>query len=811
MDTLWHDLKHALRSLRKSGSVSVIAVATLALGIAANTAIFGVANVALLHPLPFKDEDKLLRLYDARRRDDGQVARVSFSARNFFAVRQQAQSFESLAAQVYLDLSFSREEGPERIVGIGVSDRWLETLGVRPLRGRNFSAEEEKAGGDSRVALLSYGAWGRRFGFAPDILGRSITINRQSYSIIGVLPRGFSYPYHPEVWLPWTFDPSDGRSHALNVQARLKPGATLSQAQAELQAIAARLEKQYPDTNTGNRVEAQPLRDVLLAGQQTTVQILFAAVGFVLLLASANVVNLLLVRFVGRQREFAIRAALGASPARQVRLLLTENVALALAGGGAGVLLTFWTRPLLLALVPRDLTYVFDEVRIDTTVLAFALLVSLGIGVFLALVPALRARRADTESLLKDGGRSARGWGRHPMLRTLVAAQIALALMLLSGAGLLARNLLRLEGADLGFDSRGLLSLQVSMIDPAFGDPRRRSRLVEQVLDRVRSLPGISSAAASNFFPLTNGNRSAVFVEQGRPADPNVHLVVNHRLVSPGYFETLKIPLLAGRTFDWRDSETSEPAVIVSRAMARRYWPAQDPIGMRVRQVRAGAPVRWMTVVGVVGDVREPQLPGNIRETWYLPFAQSRDFDTDWDSMGFALAVRTAMDPAAVANITKRAVWQVDPTLPIYDVVTAQQLRDDTFSRDRATAVLFLWFSGFGLLMAALGTYGVVSSAVRGRLHEIGIRIAVGATPGDILRLVLKQGCAMIAAGMAAGLAGASFLSRYLSTLLSEIDASDPLTLTSVTLLLAAVALLACIFPAQRATRVDPMITLRHE
>jgi putative ABC transport system permease protein len=334
MDTLLRDIWQAGRSLRKSGGVTLVAVTTLAIGVAAITAIFSVANAALLHPLPFRDEARLLRLYDARRRENGQVARVSVSARNFFAVWEQAQSFESLAAQVCLDLSFQRSEGPEHVVGIGVSDAWLVRLGVRPLLGRNFSAQEEKAGENSRVTLLSYGAWGRRFGFAPDILGRGIVLNRHSYSIIGILPRGFSYPYHPEVWLPRTFDPGDGRVHTLNVQARLRPGVTLLQARAELQAIAARLQKQYPDTNSGNRIEAEPVREVLLAGQQTVVKALFAAVGLVLLLAVANVVNLTLARFVGRQGEFAIRAALGASPARQVRLLLTENILQALAGGG---------------------------------------------------------------------------------------------------------------------------------------------------------------------------------------------------------------------------------------------------------------------------------------------------------------------------------------------------------------------------------------------------------------------------------------------------------------------------------------------
>jgi len=811
MDILWQDLRHALRALRKNGSVTLLAVATLALGIAANAAIFSVANAALLHPLPFKDEENLLRLYDARRRENGQVARVSVSARNFFAVREQAQSFASLAAQVYLDLSLSREEGPERVVGIGVSDGWLATLGVRPLLGRNFSSEEERAGDNSSVALLSYGAWGRRFGFAPDILGRTLVLNRHSYSIIGVLPRGFSYPYHPEVWLPWTFDPADGRTHTLNVQARLKPGATLPQAEAELQTIAARLEKQYPDTNTGTRIEAERLRDVLLAGQQTVVHVLFAAVGFVLLLASTNVVNLLLARFVGRQREFAIRAALGASLARHVRLLLAENIVLALAGGGAGILLTFWTRPLLMALIPRDLTYVLDEVQVDTTVLAFALLVSLAIGVILALVPALRVRRAEIDSLLKDGGRSARGWGRHQVLRSLVVAQIALALMLLSGAGLLVQNFYRLQHADLGFASENLLALHVAFTDPAFLDTQRRSRIAGQIIERVSALPGISSVAAANYFPLTNGNRSAVFVEEGRPADPGAQLVVNHRLVTPRYFETLKIPLLAGRTFGPLDSQTTEPVVIVSRAMARRYWPAEDAIGKRIRHVRGGTAGPWMTVVGVVGDVREPLLPGRIRETWYLPFAQSDDLDADWDAMGFALAVRTALDPAGAATMVKRMIWQVDGTLPIYDVVTAQQLRDDTFSRDRTTTAVFLCFAVFGLLMAALGTYGVLSYAVRARRHEMGIRIAVGALPQDILWLVLKQGGVLIAAGVAAGLAGAGLLRRFLSTLLSEIDVANPATIAGVVLLLSAVALAACYFPARRATRVDPMTALRYE
>lgn len=524
------------------------------------------------------------------------------------------------------------------------------------------------------------------------------TLDGDPYTIIGVLPRGFDYPYHSELWLPRNFDRDNGRAHPLNVQARLKAGTSLQQAEIELETIALTLAKQFPETNAGYTMRAVPLREVLVEGQDKVILILLAAVVLLLLIACANIASLLMVRFLGRQKEFAIRAALGASRIRRIRHFLTENVLLSLFGGAGGVLLTFWGRDLLMTLIPHELTYVIPEVPVDLRVLAFTLLLSLVIGVVIAGVPALRVSRFDFNTLLKQGGSSGDEKAGHRMLSVLIIGQTALTLVLLAGSTLMIQNLYRLQRADLGFPTENVLMMKLALAGPKFADPQQRSVLVDQVLDEIRSVPGVDAAAAANLVPLTSGNVTSSFVQAGKPVNPNEQLVVSHRIISDGYFEALKIPLLRGRTFTRDDQSDSQPVVIISRSMAVRYWSGEDPLGQQVRAARGGAPSRWLTIVGIVGDVRETSESREIKETWYLPFAQDPTTDLSPATSSIQLAVRTALEPGGAAQTLKGAIGRVDKNLPLYDIATAESLYRAALSPIRLGTIMSLCFAGFGVL-----------------------------------------------------------------------------------------------------------------
>lgn len=811
MGNLLQDLRYAARAMRSKPGFTLILFLTLTLGIGVTTAVFSVTNAVLFHPLPFKEGDRLARLYDVRHREDGQTAQVSFSARNFYQVREQAQAFEAVAAQVFLNLTLVLDEEPQRIVGIGVSDGWLSTLGVQPFRGRGFSPDEERAEGDGRVALISYGFWERQFGASSEILGKSISLAGQQYAVIGVMPRGFGYPYNPELWIPRKFDPENGRSHSLNVQARLKPGASLEEAQLELSAIAQRLGQAFPETNAGYTIRAVPLRDVLLEGRDQAIVLLLAAAGFLLLIACANVANLHTARSVGMQRNLAIRTALGASRLRQVRQFLTENVLLSILGGAGGVLLTFWTRDFLMSLVPHEFNYVMDEVAIDVRVLGFAFLLSIAIGAAIASISSLRASRLKLQPLLREGSRSVLDPRGQRLLSILVVGEIALALVLLTGAAMMTRNIYLLGRADLGFDTHNLLTMKAALTEPIYGDSQQRSLLIEQILESLTAVPGVDGAAAANLLPLTGGNVTASFIQEGRPADPNDHLVANHRVISPGYFEALKVPLLAGRTFTAQDRIDSQPVAVIGRGMAQRYWPGEDALGKRIRALRGGVPSAWSTIVGIVGDTQETTPSRQeIKENWYLPFAQAPDSDRSWATTSVQFAVRTTTEPTGMTQVLKQAIWGVDKHLPIFDVAAADDLYSEALSQVRLSTVLASFFSGFGLLMAILGTYGVFSYKIGRRTREIGIRMALGVTPASVFKLVGKQAAGHILLGLALGLSAAMILTRFMSGLLPDADWRDPAVFAASALVLGVVALIACYVPVRRATKVSPIVALRH-
>lgn len=812
MGTLWQDLRYSLRRLMQKPGFTVVALLTLTIGIGANTAIFSVVNAVLFHSLPFENGERLVRLYDERRREDGQVSQVSFSPRNFYEVREQSQSFDGVAAQIFLNMNLALTDSSERIVGIGVSDGWLSTLGVRPALGRGFNSEEEAAGGDSRVVLISHGFWERRLGADPNVLGKVVTLNDRAYTVVGVMPRAFDYPYHSELWIPQSFDRNNGGAHPLNVQARLKPGVTLEQAQVELDTIAQRLGQTYPETNAGYQLRAIPLRDVLVEGGAKVVMVLLAAVGFLLLVACANVANLLLAQAIGRKKEFAIRAALGASRARQIRQLLTENLTLSIAGGIAGLLATLWLRDFLLVLMPSDLTYVMREVPISPTVMLFGLLISIAVGAILALVPVFRASRLDLHIILKEGGAGGSDTSGERLLNYLVVGEVALALILLAGAGLMIQNLYRLERANLGLVTDHLLTMKVAVPESDQGDPRRRGELARQLIEEIKAAPGVAGVTAANLVPLTNGNVTASIVPEGKPFNPNEQLVASYRVISPGYFETLKIPLLKGQPFSERDTADSQRVAIISQSMARRYWPGEDPVGRSVRTQRGGAQSPWMMIVGVASDVAEPSPSRReLRETLYIPFAQDPSTDRTFATSSIQLAVRTTVEPTSALPVIKSAVWQVNKRLPIFDIETADRLYSAALAQTRVGTVMILCFSGFGLLLTALGTYGVFSYKVSRRTHEIGIRMALGAMPGDVVRMVLSQGTRLALAGVGLGLLGALLVTRFMASVLSEIRPNDPATLAAVAVLLTIVALLACYIPARRATKVDPIEALRYE
>ena len=808
MEHLLQNLSYAVRMYRTKPGLTFVLLLTLTVGIGATTAIFSVLNVVWFHPLPFHEDDRLVRLYDLRHRDNGETSRVSLSARNFYQVREQTRSFESSTAQLALNLNLLQGETPERIVGVGVSDRWLSTLGVGPVKGRSFTRDEENGSSQSRVVLVSYGFWQRRFGSDPAMLGQSITLDDQKYTIIGVLPPGFDYPYHAELWIPWNLDRNNGRTHALNVQARLKPGISAAQAQAELNTIAGRLAREFPETNSGYTLMALPLRDVMIEGRDQMILILLGAAGFLLLIACANTANLLLVRSIGRRKEFAIRSALGASHLHTIRQLLTENVFLSVIAGAGGVLFTLWVRGFLIALVPPELTYVVKEVPVDLRVLGFTLLLSNVLGVIIGLAPALRASRIDLQTALKESGRGG-GQRRGRMLSCLVVGELAVAVVLLTGTARLIQTIYALKAAPLGFATQNLLTLRIALTDPRYTAPQQRSMFVEQVLEQLRAVPGVDSAVAANLVPLTSGNVTAALVEAGRAVNPNEQLVVNHRVISPGYFESLRVPLLRGRAFTQQDQANSQPVVVISQRMARRYWPVDNPIGKQVRAVRGGAPSPWLTIVGVVGDVEETTPSRkDVFESWYIPFAQ--DLSTDRSAAGLQVAIRAAA-PAGMSQALKEAIWRVNRNVPVFGIATAEQLYSDSLAQIRLTTIVTVCFSTFGLLMAILGTYGVFSYKVGQRTQEIGIRMSLGASPADILRLIGKAAAGHVLLGTMLGLGGAVASMRLIASVLGGGASGGPVMLVGVASLLSVIAIVACYGAIRRATRVNPIVALRHE
>jgi putative ABC transport system permease protein len=788
----------------------LVAILTLALGIGANTAIFTVVNALLLRPLPYPEAERLVIVATAMRRERVEVRATSYP--DFVSWREQNTVFEQIAARNAASFSLLSGNEPERVSGELVSASYFSLLGVQAAYGRTFLPEEDITPDAQRVAVVGYGLWQRRFGGAPDLVGQTIQLSDGNYTVVGVMPEGFrGISDRAELWLPMMMT-SAGRP-AIDLQirdqrwlatiARLKPGISLPQAQAEMDTIARRLEQSYPDSNANRGALLTPLHEQLFGDMQLMLWILLGAVGCVLLVACANVANLLLQRAATRQKETAIRLALGATRGRLIRQLLTESLLLALGSGVLGIVMAFWSADFLVALSPIQFPS-FVKLTLDVRVLGFGLLVSVITGVLFGLAPALQAARPALNEVLKDSGRgSSGGLGRSRLLGSLVVSEIAVALVLLVGAGLMIRSLQQLQAVDPGFDSERLLTMRFSL--PPQKYPRERIGAFNQELrERLRALPGVQAAALSSDLPLSGDTSAGPIEWEGKTAAPDSEIRMYRHRVTPQFFSTLGIPLIKGRDFTADDHAQAPGVVIISEALARRSWPDADPIGKRLRESGSGNP--WVSVVGVAADVKYRGLPQspNADPDVYFPLLQR-------PTNNISLAVRTAADPASLTPAIRGELQKLDPTLPVYNVTTmAQQVANQTTQARFSTWLLGI-FGALALVLSAVGIYSVMAYAVEQRTHEVGIRLALGARSGDVLKLIIKQGLRLALTGVALGVSAALALTQLMKGLLFGVAAADPLTYTGIALLLTAVALLACWIPARRATKVDPLVALRCE
>ncbi len=795
LETLARDLRFGLRALRKSPGFTLASVALLALGIGANTAIFSVVNGVLLKPLPYKDPDRLVRMYGTYKG----AGAFPLSDANFFDYRAQSQSFDAIAAWTDRQANLTGGDEPERILAASVTANFFDVLGAAPLRGRTFVGGEDQAGRDG-VAVLSHELWQRRFGSDPAVLGRTIALDGRSVVVVGVLPPSFRFPEYAELWLPTTYDPSMREATRLQPFARLKRGVTFARANAEAARIAAALARAYPAANAEIGISITTLHDSLVGQVRRVLVLLLGAVGFVLLIATANLANLGLVRAAHRGRELSIRAALGAGRMRLVSQLLTESVTLALAGGAAGLVLAFGLLQALPAISPVVLPRMRD-IRIDGQVLTFTLVASVLVGVVFGMIPAFRGAAKGVGNALKEGGRSqTAGAGASATRNALAVVEIALAMVLLVGAGLMLRSLHLLTAVRPGFDPDRVITMQVSLRGGKYRTPDQVLDFHREAIRRIRSAPGVIAAGAASCVPLTGCGSSTYLLVEGRPQPPNAAPpLTSHRAVTPDYFRALGIPIIQGRTFAEREPTD---VVIVSAGLARKLWPDEDPIGKRIGLGRG----EWREVIGVAGDVRNYGLEAPAGENTYLPSRQ-------WPSLtsNMTYVVRTRGDAAKLAGLIRDQIRSIDRDVPVAKIRTMSQYVSGAASMKRFEAVLLAAFASLALLVTAVGIYSVLAYQVTQRTHEIGIRLALGADRGRVTRTVLRETALIVAAGTAIGVLGALALTRTIRALLFEVKPTDPATYGAVVIVFFAVSALASYVPARRVTKVDPVIALRYE
>ncbi|MDQ6888587.1 MAG: ABC transporter permease [Gemmatimonadota bacterium] len=806
MDSLMQDLRYGLRSLGKSPAFTTITVLVLALGIGANTAMFSVVNAVLLRELPYRDPSRLVMLWEHRKDSDDR--RNVVGPANFLLWRDQAASFESMAPLFERDIILGGEGGESEPVRMRATTSSLfPMLGVRPSVGRLFAVTDDAPGAPS-VAVLSDGIWRRRFGARTDIIGRSVTLGGLPYTVIGVLPRGSSVFEPVDLYVPLIFLPAHRTvpGRFMRVIARLKPGATLDAAQAEMASLARRQVQLLPDIETNWTTNVVPLQDDLVGRARPALLVLAGAVAFLLLIACANVANLLLARAAGREREIAIRMSLGATPRRLFRQLITESVTLSLCAAVVGLVLAYWGTSALVALLPAELPVPrASEIGLDARVLAFTVAVALLTGALFGLAPALATSRASVHDSLKESGRSNSAGRRRGRLRgALVIAELSLAMILLAGAGLMVRSFAQLQAVDPGFDARGVLVGKIGLLRSHYSEPLRQVAAFRNIEERIAGLPGVLAVGAISFLPLS-GERSATSVQPAdRPAPPKGQEPVGDmRAATPGYFRAIGIPLRQGRLLSSSDDERSPDVAVVSRTLAQTFWPNQSAVGKRI--VYEWDKLLDVEIVGVVGDVHHTGLDATPKMEIYRPLAQM-----PYGTM--TLVVRgAASDPLILAAPVRAAVREVDPDQAIASLKRLSSYVDDSLGKSRLSAMLFGTFAILGLVLAIVGIYGVISYGVTQRTHEIGVRMALGARGSDVVSLVVGQGAWLVVAGIGVGLAGAMVLTRLMTSLLFEVTPGDPPTYAAIVALLAGVALLASYIPARRATHIDPLIALRQE
>jgi putative ABC transport system permease protein len=804
--------------MRKNPGFIAIAIFALALGVGANTAIFSVVNAVLLNPINYEKPDQLVMVWEkSLRRGFGQIPT---SVPNFLDLRTDNRSLEDLGAFADSNFNLTGGDQPERVIAVRITASLLSLVGVKPLRGRLFLNGEDQPQA-SRVLILSHHLWQRSFGSSQNIVGQTVALNGDSYTVVGIMPSGFKFPPafsatvassqyampNADLWVPMT---PDANSKARDIRTlfmigRLKPGVTPAAAQSEMNVIATRLQKEYSAVDADMQVDVIPLRQQITGDIRLALIVLFGAVGCVLLIACANVANLLLAKASGRQKEVAIRTALGATRLRIIRQLLTEGMMLGLAGGLLGSLLAILVLRQLVIFSPANVS-IPDNIGIDWKVLAFTLLLSLFTSFIFGLAPALQASKLDLNETLKEGGRGNSGGSKQNRLRSLlVIAEVALALVLLIASGLMIKSFMRLQSVNPGFNPENLITLEMQLPENKYADKDRQALFQQQLVQRIAQVPGVQNVGTVDNLPFSGNEFNAGLTIEGQPTvnaaeRPRAFL----RNVSPKYFETMEIPLRKGRTFAETDNANAPGAAIVNETAARRFWPNEEPLGKRFKRGKPDSQSPWMTVVGLVAPVSHTSLQVASQPEVYLPFQQN-------PGLNLTLVVRTKSDPRAFAGAVRREVSALDNNLPVSNIKFMDEIIGKSVAQPRVYALLLGIFGGLALILAAIGIYGVISYTVIQRTHEIGIRMALGAQTKDVLSLIIKQGMALALVGIFLGLIVSLALTRVLASQLYGVSSTDPLTYTAISLLLMFVALIACFIPALRAAKVDPMIAVRYE
>jgi putative ABC transport system permease protein len=812
MGNLIDDIRYAIRRLLKNRGFTVVALIAVALGIGANSAMFSVINAVLLRPLPYHAPERLVTIWEESPQRD--LYEIPICLANFRDWVDQNTVFEQISAYTFGNLNLSGTGEPERLFAVRTSANLFSLVGATPLLGRPFLAEEDREGAN-RVVILSHGLWQRRFGSESRIVGQSVTLNNQSYTVVGVMPASFQFPVGfgylgkvlndpVDVYVPIaaTAEEAARGSFSFFSIGRLKQGVSIDQARAEMTAIEGRIVQQYPEENSGIGISLIPTHEQTVKEIRPALLVLLGAVAFLLLIACTNIANLLLARAASREREIAIRTALGASRARVLRLLLTESVILSLTGGCLGLLLALWGTDALLALAPENIPRL-SEVGIDGRVFGFTVAVSLLTGIVFGLIPAIHGSNPNLNEALKEGSRGSTGGAAGKRIRSiLVVVEVALSLVLLIGAGLMIRSFSRLQQINLGFNPENVVALTLALSSSKYPEDHQRVAFFQAALERLRSLSGVQSAGATTGLPLTLSVSGSDFRIEGRPdPEPGTEVIINTRSVSPGYFGTLGIRLIKGRDFTDRDNSDAPKVAVINSDLARTHFPGEDPLGKRITFDEGKS---WISIAGVIDDVKQLGQDSRTQPEVYFPYAQATH-------PSMSIVVRAASNPSSLVAAMKSQIQGIDKDLPVADVSTMEQLLSQSVSGRRFNMLLLTVFAVAALVLAAVGIYGVMSYSVSQRTHEIGIRMALGARTSEVLKLVITHGMFLTLAGLAVGFVASLLLTQLMSSMLFGVTATDPITFAAVSLLLAGVALGACLMPARRAARVDPMVALRHE